>query len=264
MMIKSKTKQMLSRSTRLLMSLHGTVQHRPTPTQPIPTHVVQLVVPLSHSSMTGMAMELRTGTMLMTITMESSTHSTSILIVTWITMQTSTRSTAHSTVTMARTQSIQISTGTALKTTLTGMTTTTESQTSMTLMTETVVWSIMIQAMLSLAHITQLTTVATSMEAKTAPPTRTPQTTIGTSSSGTTHSPMSCSTTTDTTQQLHQQRREPFQNFTGSCLLDGRPTTVETIGILMPMEIHSPMALIPIKMPTAYPIGGIKTKVTMD
>ena len=264
MTIKSRMNSMHSHWIRPLMLQHGIARPRQIQTQPTQTLVAQPGAPLSPNSTTGMAMESQTGTTSMTTTMESSMHSILTRIVTSTTTETFTPSTEHCTVTMDLTQSIPISTETVSKTTLTGMTTTTVSPTSTTLTMETVVSLITIRAMHLLDHITRSTMVATLTAAKTAPPMAMLLTITGTSSSGTTHLPMSCSTTTAMMPQLHQRHLVQFQNFTGSCLLDGHHTTVGTIGTLTPMEIHSQTVLTPIKTLMVFQIGGTKMKQMME
>ena len=148
--------------------------------------------------------------------------------------------------------------------TLIGMTTTTVFLTSTILTMETVALLISMQMIISHLHTIQLLMAVTSTELKTALLTPITQQTTGTSCSGTILSRMSYLITTDTMLQLLRWLRELFQSFTGLCSHDGRLTMAAMIGILMQMETRSPTALISIKMLTDYPIGGIKTKVTME
>ena len=166
---------------------------------------------------------------MMTMT-ESSTHSISTGIATLTMTQTFTPSTVHFTEMTDQTQSILISTETALKTTSIGMMTTMVFPISMTQMTVIAALLITMRMIISEALTTLLPMVETSMAAKTALLTQIMQPTIGTSFSGIILSPTSYLITMAMTQQPLRLRAEQCQNTIGSCLLVGHLTTVATTG----------------------------------
>ena len=199
----------------------------------------------------------------MMTTMASSIFSTLIGIVTWTTMVISTQSMAHCIAMMVRMPSTLILMVMGLRTTSIGMTTTTDSPISLIPTTEIVVSLILTSTMRSKPHSIQWGTLDCLTAVKMARHIRTIFPTIGTWSSGTTHSLRWCSITTDTMVQQTHRHQETFLNSTGSYSPGGPRLTVEMSGTSTAMATHSSTDWTSTKMLTAYRIGGIKTKETM-